>query len=201
VVAKIIEVMPAESASFVGDELQGFGREAARHCFGCRVLCRIIEHASPSFNTIELFEEILSESDLLCAHPFGNHVMRHILEFGAPARNPQEDLRMRVVESLRKDLRGYAKHKFGSHVVEDALNHTSRDVSMALARVLLDDQYLMTLATNQYARHVVRALLTMPGDTGIRTEAMAAVSPHLDELRVSRYGKSVSQAFRAASSA
>ena len=48
VVQKIIEVMPVSHASFVVDELKGVGQEVARHCFGCRVMCRILEHLSPS---------------------------------------------------------------------------------------------------------------------------------------------------------
>jgi len=132
VVQKIIEVMPVSHASFVVDELKGVGQEVARHAFGCRVLCRILEHLSPSdSSTLEFIEEVLADLDELCNHSFGSFVVRHLLEFGLPEH------RHRVVTAIQKDLAGYAKHKFGSHVVESALRHASPEDQQMLTRELL----------------------------------------------------------------
>jgi pumilio RNA-binding family len=195
VVQKITEVMPAARASFVVDELKGFGQEIARHCFGCRVLCRILEHLSPSdVSTMQLVEEVLADLQDLCSHSFGSFVVRHLLEFGLPQH------RHRVAMALRADLAGYAKHKFGSHVVEGALRHASFDDQQVLARELLGDkEQLMFLASNQFGRHVVRALLATPGS--LKKEAVDALRPMEGQLRASRYGKSVLQALRGAASA
>lgn len=195
VVQKIIEVMPVSHASFVVDELKGVGQEVARHCFGCRVLCRILEHLSPNdSSTLELIEEVLAGLDELCNHSFGSFVVRHLLEFGLPEH------RHRVVAAIQKDLAGYAKHKFGSHVVESALRHASAEDQQMLTRELVANrEHLMVLAANQFGRHVVRALLTMPG--GMKKEVVGIMLPMEDRLKSSRYGKSVLQALRAATSA
>jgi len=190
VVQKITEVMPVGHASFVVDELKGFGQETARHVFGCRVLCRILEHLSPNDSSaLQLLEELLSILSELCKHPYGSFVVRHLLEFGVANH------KHRVVEALRSDLPSYSKHKFGSHVVEAALQHASLDDQQVMSSELLrDKQQLVTLAGNQFGRHVVRALLTMPGN--LRTEAIATLRPMESQLKASRYGKSVIQVLR-----
>jgi len=195
VVQKITEVMPASRATFIIDELKGSGREIAQHVFGCRVLCRILEHLSPDDkDTIELVEEIFAgDLEALCGHSFGSFVVRHVLEFGIPAHRHQ------VAMALRRDLMGLAKHKFGSHVVEAALRHASLGDQRLLTRELVRDQErLMGLAANQFGRHVARALLSTPSE--IKKEAVEALRPMEKQLKACRYGKSVMQALRAASS-
>merc|ERR1712129_612443 len=44
VVQKIVEVMPPSHGSFVVKELRGAAAELARHRYGCRIFCRIVEH-------------------------------------------------------------------------------------------------------------------------------------------------------------
>jgi len=194
VVQKITEVMPVARAGFIVDELTGFGQEVARHCFGCRVLCRILEHLSPNdSSTIQLVEEVFTDLDDLLSHSFGSFVVRHLLEFGLP------DHRHRVVEALRKDVFGFGRHKFGSHVVEAALRHASPDDQKVLVgQLLANKEQLMALAANQFGRHVVRALLEMPGN--LKKDAVKALRPNEGQLKSSRYGKSVLQALRAAAS-
>jgi len=195
VVQKITEKLPVGRASFVVDELKGFGQEIAKSCFGCRVLCRILEHLSPTdLTALQLLEEILSDLSELCNHPFASFVVRHLLEFGAPEH------KHRVADALRSDVFGFAKHKFGSHVVEATLRHASLEDQQVLAKELLGNkEQLMVLAANQFGRHVVRALLALPG--ALKKEAFDALHPMEDQLKASRYGKSVLQSLRAATSA
>lgn len=195
VVQKITEVMPVGRASFVVDELKGFGQEIAKSCFGCRVLCRILEHLSPNdLTSLQLLEEILSDLSELCNHPFASFVVRHLLEFGAPEH------KHRVADALRSDVFGFAKHKFGSHVVEATLRHASLEDQQVLAKELLGNkEQLMVLAANQFGRHVVRALLALPG--ALKKKAFDTLHPMEDQLKASRYGKSVLQSLRAATSA
>lgn len=191
VVQKITEVMPASRASFIVDELQGFAYDVARHMFGCRVLCRILEHLSPNdLSTMELVEELFIGVEELCSHSYGSFVVRHLLEFGLP------DHKERVVKAIRTDLLGHAKHKFGSHVVEAALQHASLEDRRVLASELLRDrEQLMSLASNQFGRHIVRSLLALPD--GLKQEALDILLPMQRQLKASRYGKSVLQAVRA----
>lgn len=53
----------------------------------------------------------------------------------------------------------------------------------------------MILASSQFGRHVAKALLNMP--THLKLEAIDAFCPIEDQLKASRYGKSVAQALRA----
>jgi hypothetical protein len=193
VVQKITEVMPVALARFVVDELKGFGHALVRHCFGCRVMCRILEHLSPDdTSTNELVEETLTDVEELCSHPFGSFVVRHLLEFGLASQ------KHRIALALHTDLFSYAKNQFGSHVVEAALRHASFEDQEDLAKKLLaDKEGLLFLSGNQFGRHVVRAMLAMPGD--LKKEAVQALRPMESRLKASRYGKSVVQVLRTAS--
>jgi len=195
VVQKITEVMPVARASFVVSELKGFANDVARHVFGCRVLCRILEHLSPNdSSTIELVEEISVGLEELCSHPYGSYVVRHLLEFGLTEH------RQHVVKALLTDLAGYTKHKFGSHVVEVALRHASLEDRQVMARELLaDKEQLMVLAANQFGRFTIRALLAQPEN--LKQEALDVLRPMESQLKASRYGKSVLSEVRKAASA
>merc|ERR1719238_1371323 len=46
VVQKMVEVLPASSLGFVVEEILGAGAEFARHRYGCRVVCRLVQRHS-----------------------------------------------------------------------------------------------------------------------------------------------------------
>jgi len=182
VVQKIVEVLPITSVGFIVDELSGFGHETARHRFGCRLLCRILEHLSPGDEgTRRLIDDILLKVEDLCSHAFGSYVVRHVLEFGLPEH------KHRVAVALVPYVAWYAKHKLGSHVVEAAIRVCSLEDQHALATPLLADQELAAVAANQFGRHVVRALLARPLKGGTQ-EALVRVK---EQLRHSRFGRGV----------
>jgi len=194
VLQTIIEVTPPACASFIVDELMGFARKAARQQFGCRVLCRLLEHLPTSDNSsfIHLFDEILAEDvNELCCNEFGSYVARHLLEFGLPQHKHE------IVNALRTDVLGYSKDKFGSHVMETALRHSSQEDRHDLARHLMRNQSVFVeLAGSQFGRHVARALLSMHGE--IKREAVEMLLPMESKLRSMRYGKSIVQCLRTA---
>jgi pumilio RNA-binding family len=185
VVQKITEVMPMSHASFIVDELTGFGLEVSRHVFGCRVLCRILEHVSAAdIKYAKLFEYVLTDLDVLCGDAFGSVVVRHLLEFGSSAHKHC------IVEALLKDVHGYARHQIGSLVVEAALKHASlEDQSSLVAQILVQEDQLLSMATSRYGCHVARALLDMPGE--LKKQSIKAFCPLNQQLKESRYGKSV----------
>jgi len=194
VVQKILEVMPVARASFVVEELVGAGRDAAQHPFGCRILCRILEHGSLSDSaTSRLIEEILQDAKELSNHTFGSFVIRHILEFGLPEH------RQKIVTAISSDLMGHAKHRQGSHVVEAALHFSSSDDQQLITERLIGDKsQLLSLTASQFGRHVVKALLAMKGE--LRQEVIESLRPLVPQLQARRYGKSVIKEVRAASS-
>jgi len=185
VVQKIVEVMPWSSASFIPQELLGASCEVARHRFGCRIICRLLEHGplgDPSLAA--LIEELLVDAEALSCHAFGNYVVRHCLEFGLPEH------RRWVALALCNDSLAIASHQFGSRVVEAALQFCGADEQHMLASELLRDRnQFVTLATNVAGRHVVKALLNAPGSDRARIEELLLSSKK--ELRESRYGNLV----------
>mmetsp|Transcript_82125 Transcript_82125/g.249092 ORF Transcript_82125/g.249092 Transcript_82125/m.249092 type:complete len:570 (+) Transcript_82125:58-1767(+) len=163
VIQKVIEAMPVTLSSFVAEELRGVGPAVARHRYGCRVLCRLLEHTSGSAGLAEVVDELLAQAAELCRHSFGHHVMQSLLEHGQPAQQ------RRVVAALREDLLGHARHRCASHVVEAALAHCPAADQAAVAAGLLGDgdgpDRMVALAQNQFGSFVARALLRLPGET------------------------------------
>jgi hypothetical protein len=189
VMQKIVEVMPMARTSFVAEELLGVAHETACHRFGCRLLCRILEHWSPSdVATLALLEELLVNAEELCSHTFGSYVIRHILEFGLPQH------KQKVAAALLPQVAWLAKHKLASHVVEAALISCSVEDQRALAEALLANKNVATLSTNQFGRHVVRALLALPAT---REQVESALREVEDQLKYSRFGKSMLQSLSA----
>eukprot|EP00929_Paragymnodinium_shiwhaense_P024617 TRINITY_DN1508_c2_g1_i1.p1 TRINITY_DN1508_c2_g1~~TRINITY_DN1508_c2_g1_i1.p1 ORF type:complete len:454 (+),score=102.35 TRINITY_DN1508_c2_g1_i1:83-1444(+) len=82
VLQKIVEVMPPAFSTFIVEELLGSAAETARHRFGCRIVCRLLEHSSTDSRTVKLMDELLAEVGSLVRHEFGHHVMESILEHG-----------------------------------------------------------------------------------------------------------------------
>lgn len=187
-ITKAVEVMPGDRIGFIVEELLGYGHELATHRFGCRVLCRILEHLSPhDTNSMKLLDEVLENAQNLCSHAFGSIVIRHFLEHGLDIH------RSRVAAALRNKLMSCALARKGSHVVESAMRYCSPEDSSLLAKQLLrNSDDVWALATGQFGRHVLSALLTMEGEKAeIRQSALDAVLPMTKELSTSKYGKHV----------
>lgn len=107
VIAKVIEVLPPPLASFVVDELMGFAGKMARHRFGCRIFCRLLEHHTMSHGanpqTCALVDELLDEAEELCRHTYAHHVIQSVLEHGLPKHH------FRIMAALRGHLPGHAR--------------------------------------------------------------------------------------------
>merc|ERR1719443_539459 len=183
VVQKIVEVMTPAKASFVIEELLGSAVQTSQHRYGCRVICRLLEHF-PHEQTDEIINEVLLEVSALNRHSYGNYVVRHILEHGTDA---QKDA---VVNALLVDPLGFACHRTGSSVVEQALLHASPGGKEALGWALLAcGEAAARLACSRYGSYVARALLARPGaEAGEAHSLFVRLS---SRLRESKYGKRV----------
>jgi len=191
VVQKVVELMTPAQASFVIEEVRGNAAAVARHRFGCRVLCRVLEHCSMGNGLVNaLVEEMLIDAPALCRHTFGNYVMQHVLEFGAP------DQRHTIAMALLQDVRS-AKNRNASHVLEKALEVCPPNDRCALAEHLLSSPQpldLVTLAEHQFGCFVVRALLRLPAQ--FAQQARACLEPHTSQLEASRHGRKVLEELR-----
>jgi len=184
VVQEIVKELPSASTAWVPQELLGTGSEAARHRFGCRILCRLLEHFSPGDDSAVMFlTEVFAETPALIRHAYGTYVVRHGLEFGLPSHQQQ------IVYGLWSDLFGNAKHQHGSRVVEAALTYCAEQDRDAIASELTSNPgNLIALAKNVSGRHVLKALLRMPNWSSL---IASHLQPCITEIRDSKYGKSV----------
>lgn len=196
VVQEIMAVVPVARARFVAEELVGFGGEAARHRIACRAVCRILEHESPGDGAVaQLVDEILADVSELCSHTFGSFVIRHILEFGLPGH------RQRIASALCSDVMSNAKHKHGSHVVEAALRFCEpQDQRAIVGHLLARKDQLLALASHQFGRHVVKALVCAPQlPPDLQATTQGSLRSLSRQLQASRYGKSVLHSLKVAS--
>jgi hypothetical protein len=118
VIQKVITVLPNDHASFVAEELCGGGKEVARHRYGCRVICRLIEHAAVDENQDSesplavLLHEVLQDLYNLSRHAYGHYVIECLFEHGTKAQQSQ------VVETLCRTLGGNIMNRNSGFVIE-----------------------------------------------------------------------------------
>lgn len=158
VVQKAVTMLPSAKTAFVPEELLGMAAWTAKHKFGCRIMCRIVEHpGSEQRNT--LIAEMLDEAGELCQSFYGRHVIASIFEHGTVQQ------RKRVVSALCSGgLLCYAMNQHGSHVLEEALASADiDDQDLLMAELLRDPDIFLSMADNQYGRHVVKALIRHRG--------------------------------------
>jgi len=184
VIQRIIENMPTVFVRFVALELIGRGASAARHRYGCRIICRLVEHTAVDGPTMDLVDELLLEVRELSRHVFGHHVIKSVLEHG-PSRQ-----RVDVARSLCGDLIRHARNRHACYVLEALLTHCPADGQRLICNELLRlPGELILLAQSQYGHNVVRALLRLS------SEASQTAVHHLVEasgrLALSRHGRRV----------
>jgi len=159
VVQKVITQLSPATSAFIAEELLGNAARFARHRFGCRIMCRLLEHCSSQEGTLRLIDEVLedpAEALDLCRHNFGHHVVQSILEHG--------DVRYKelIAEVLRHDLLANASHRSASYVVESALSHCSEKDQQALLQQLSHPNMVAELAQARYGFYVAKTLLQRP---------------------------------------
>lgn len=188
VIQKVIEVLPVASVSFVAEELATRAADVARHRFGCRILCRLVEHhlcgnaSSPA--TSALIEELLVDSEQLIHHNFARHVMELILEHGNVTH------KRRVAGAVQKDVFNNAKNRNASYVVERALILCSvADKDAIVSALVRDSERFLMLATHECGCHVVKAAIKTCGERA--QQAKDIILAESDRIQTSKYGKRV----------
>jgi len=165
VLQKVVVQLALSISGFVADELLGSCARIARHRYGCRIFCRLLEFFSGKEVISRLADELLVDTEALCRHEFGTHVVQSILEHG------EERHRKQVAATLLSDPLGFAKHRFASYLIETALRHCSVHDQEALLSHFRHADIIVDLAQSQRGHIVARSLLRDD-----RTEAAAAVA-------------------------
>jgi len=184
VIQKVVEVLPALSYAFVPEELRSFASETAMHRFGCRVLCRLVEHipsSGVSGFTAMLIEELMLDVDMLVRHNFARHVMELILEHGTDAH------RQLICDVLQQKALYYAKDRCSSYVVEKALETTGGHNPDSIAGKLLSEpEQFMELAMHECGMHVANAVMRLHGECGM--QARALIAENKGRMATSKHG-------------
>lgn len=188
VVQKLVQVLPLSLAHFVVEELAGSTVAVAQHQYGCRILCRVIEHYTRDELTDEqalaLLGELVACAEELAYDVFGHHVAQAVIEYG-PSRH-----RHAVAEVLLVDVAKAAKDRGAGHVVEKALTHCCAKDQQALASSLLTSRGrggVASLARSPQGCACVRAALRLQGDAG--REARGRVKGAAAQLATSKAGR------------
>lgn len=192
VVQKMLEILPAHYTTFVVDEVLGSAAEVARHRYGCRVLCRVVERHSGEFacnKSSALISELLQEAAELSRHTFSHYVIEAVLQFGAPEQ------RHLVSVALRTDLLRNAKQRSATYVVEKALACCEeQDRNDMVSELFGTVASLVALVENQFGCHVAKALVKLPGDH--LAHALSFLDQATPLLQKTKYGRRLLEEFK-----
>eukprot|EP00931_Biecheleriopsis_adriatica_P103586 TRINITY_DN783_c0_g1_i1.p1 TRINITY_DN783_c0_g1~~TRINITY_DN783_c0_g1_i1.p1 ORF type:complete len:496 (+),score=102.52 TRINITY_DN783_c0_g1_i1:99-1490(+) len=171
VLQKVITQLSYSGSRFVAEEISGSSVHLARHRFGCRIFCRLLEFHSSKETTWRLVDELLVEASDLCCHSFGHHVTQSILEHGAQHHRSQ------LAKVLCSDALGYAQHRSSSYLMETLLEHCSLSDQEALLMQIGHPMIIAQLALTQFGQFVARALLQHP-----KTDVPSAIA-HIGSVK------------------
>uniref|UniRef100_A0A7S4PXU3 PUM-HD domain-containing protein n=1 Tax=Alexandrium monilatum TaxID=311494 RepID=A0A7S4PXU3_9DINO len=165
VLQKCIVTSSPRCSQFVIDELAWKGRasvsQAARHCFGCRIVERLLERCPPE-QVEGLAEALLDDALALSAHRYGNYVVQHLLVHGSPAQQ------RRLAGLLAESAHSLGANCYTSAVLIKALSWGPQDGQVLLARALLSVPGLFsTMARTRHGRlaaKLVLKVLQVPGE-------------------------------------
>jgi len=155
VISAAVAALPAEQCAFIAEVLHGYAAATARHRFGCRVLCRLVEHALLHPATTHLLEEILQDALGLSRHKFGHHVITSILEHGLVGQQ------RRIAEALVHDFPRNARNRHFRFALEGLMKFGHVDDRTAIIHwMMTSPELLVELAVHQYGYSVVSAVVT-----------------------------------------
>lgn len=179
VLQKIVTHLTWQSCGFVADELLDSASHFARHRFGCRIFCRLIEFHAEQKPTLMLVEEVLQEAEDLCCHPFGHHVAQSVLEHGI---DQHRDV---VAETIDRNPLGYARNQNASYLVERVLSSGSRYQESLLSEL---SSSLVDLALSRYGCYVARAVVDHPKtNRPLEVSKLTAIRHELNKTKHGQY--------------
>jgi len=179
---KIIEVLPPAGSRFILEEIQGQAATVARHRYGCRILCRLLEYAVQEPLLPPLIDEVLEEAGALSCHYYGHHVLEHTLEHGST--NQKHFIIWTICANMGKCV----QDPHGSFLIEAAMRNCPPDCQSWIEQCLFREDFL-ELACSRFGSHVVRAFLQLPGDAS--QQAFSFLWNHSAHLKTSKFGRHV----------
>jgi hypothetical protein len=215
VIQKCLERMPHSQVDWIVNAFSGEVRRMATHCYGCRVLQRIIEYCSDA-QTARIFDEVHATNMSVFVHDqYGNYVIQYMVEYGRDSDRDQ------VLDLVCANLTTMSCHKFASNIVEKVLTsveHDGRKVVAFLESVLgryksilppalqMNQQNatnndeskapLLTMMKDKFGNYVVQRLMRMAREGPQKQELFQKLKDHLALLQSLPYGKHIMFALR-----
>ncbi|TPX37817.1 hypothetical protein SeMB42_g06744 [Synchytrium endobioticum] len=136
--------------------------------------------------------EVLARAVEVSKGQWGNWVIQHILEHGAPAD------RSYLLRVVARNLKEMAADQYASKVVEKAMRVAPRRELSEMVEACISCNGgrdggrppLLDMMNHQYANYVVQHLLQLADHNG-REACARVLAPHLSTLRGSKYGQRV----------
>lgn len=160
-----IEMAPPARLSVVTASLLGCESAVACHCFGCRIFCRLLEHAAEEVGVQPLIDNLWQHVLTLSRHKFGRHVVQSLAEHGSATH------RCVLACALGGDVVAHAQHMHSSYVIEAALVHCAPADKRSLCTALLDNE--SALARSPPGKFVLQAALRCSGTEHAGASAFA----------------------------
>lgn len=175
---QVVTRLTWQGCSFVAEELRGCGGYLARHRYGCRVFCRLIEFHAAQEGTVKLVEEALQEAEDIMYHNFGQHVAQAILEHGI------DEHRDFLAALVHRNPVALAKDQQGSYLVEKVVLCSSKFQESVLSKL---SSSLVDLALSRYGCYVARAVVEHP--LANRSLEMSKLLKIVSELNKTKHGQ------------
>lgn len=197
VIQKCLERMPTGKVQFIIDAFKGEVRRMATHCYGSRVLQRIIEYCDPN-QVADVYDEIHGNNLSVFIHDqFGNYVIQNMVEYGRPID------RQKVFDLVQQFLATMSCHKYASNIVEKSLQQANDEEKVMFINMVLgetpppgcdyvdpNNPPLLTMMKDKFGNYVVQKLMQIAeGDQKLLLEQK--LNEFLPVLEKLPYGKHI----------
>lgn len=191
VLSRAIEVLPASKIGWVISAVVGQGLVVSKHKFGCRVICRLIEHCTGANEEQigALLDEILEDAPTLARHTYGNFVMQTMFEHTSSVR------RKAILQRLLPEFSGLAMHRTGSLVAQRALTYCeAQDQDQALLALLSaeGETSLTEVACSHYGAFVIEQVSSLR-QSRYAQEIKDVLANDLQRLATSQHSQGTTQ--------
>jgi len=197
VIQKCLERMPAGKVQFIIDAFRSNMRRMATHCYGSRVLQRIVEYCDPE-HVIPVYDEIHNDCLSVFIHDqYGNYVIQNMVEYG------RKSDRQLVMELVYQYMATMSCHKYASNIVEKSLQQASDEERKIFVSVVLgqkppgvkvnsdpENPPLVTMMKDKFGNYVVQRLMQLADDDE-RNQLITKLKECMGQLEKMPYGKHI----------
>lgn len=185
VIQKAIEKIPPVHIQFIINAFNEQVYQLATHPYGCRVIQRMLEHCEEAQAAV--LAELHKYAYHLIQDQYGNYVIQHVLEQGAP--NDKEAM----VQVITQNVLTFSRHKFASNVVEKCVIYGNRRQRRGLIEEIATEREdgtlpITVMMKDQFANYVIQKLLDVSEGEDFDL-LVSIIKPHLASLKKYSYGK------------